>query len=66
MVTQEMVSPLQLKAAMKATRHKFLSLATALKCSDRTLRDFASGRRRAMYAVQMDDLKRELRLDQAT
>jgi hypothetical protein len=65
MVTQDMISPVQLKAGMKATRHKYLSLAAALKCSERSLRNFARGRTRTMYAVQVDDLKRELHLDQA-
>ncbi len=65
MVTQEEISPAKLRAGMKATRHKYLSLAAALKCSERTLRNFARGRTRHMYAVQMEDLRRELRLDQA-
>lgn len=62
MVTQEEISPAQFKAGMKAARHKFLSLATALKVSEKTLRNFAQGRTRTMYAVQPDDLKRELGL----
>jgi hypothetical protein len=63
MVTQEMVSPARFKAGMRASRHKFASLAAALQVTDRTLRDFASGKRQKMYSVDMDDLKRELLLD---
>ena len=64
MVTQDQISPARLRAGMKATRHKFLSLSVALGCSDRALRDFAKGRSKALYCVQMEDLKRELRLEQ--
>jgi DNA-binding XRE family transcriptional regulator len=63
-VDANMISAHEFKVRRQAVEHKQETLATALHCSARTIRNFEKGKTRRLYAVRWGDLARELGIPQ--
>ena len=61
-VTSQMISADRFRALRLLARHKQSTLALALGCSERSLRDFEKEKTGALYCVNWADLVRELRI----
>lgn len=65
MVTTQQISPEQFRARRILAGHKQESLACALGCTRVTINNFERGRTQRILVAKWDDVRRELRLDQA-
>ncbi len=62
MVTTRDISPEDFKARRILAHHKQDSLAMALNCSSKTIRNYERRRTTRLYSVRWGDLARELKL----
>lgn len=65
MVTTRDITPADFKAKRLLANHKQATLAAAIGCSEKTVRNFETERTDAMYSVMWESLARELKLKPA-
>lgn len=59
-----MLTPEQFRARRLLAGHKQESLARALRCTTKTIRNYEKGKVKRLYSVRWEDVRRELKLDQ--
>lgn len=64
MVTAREISPEQFRARRILANHKQSSLAMALHCSEKTIRNFETKKTAALQSVRWEELAKELGIPQ--